>query len=69
MSIIDVIIGALTLYGIIKGFFKGLFVEVTSLLALIVGVYGGTRFSSYAAEILSNNFSWNKNTIKIAPAI
>jgi len=43
MSIIDVIIGALTLYGIIKGFFKGLFVEVTSLLALIVGVYGGTR--------------------------
>lgn len=66
MSIIDVIIGALTLYGIIKGFFKGLFVEVTSLLALIVGVYGGTRFSSYAAEILSNNFSWNKNTIKIA---
>ena len=65
MSIIDIAIGALTLYGIIKGLFKGFFVEVTSFLALIMGVYGATHFSSYVGELLSNNFSWDKNTINI----
>ena len=56
MSVIDIIIGALILYGVVKGLFKGLFVEVTSLLALLVGVYGAVHFSNYAAEILLNNF-------------
>ena len=70
MSVIDIIIGALILYGVVKGFFKGLFVEVTSLLALLVGVYGAVYFSNYAAEILSNNFDWSeKNTNIIAFAV
>ena len=50
MSVIDIIIGALILYGVVKGLFKGLFVEVTSLLALLVGVYGAVHFSNYAAS-------------------
>ena len=65
MSVIDIIIGALILYGVVKGLFKGLFVEVTSLLALLVGVYGAVHFSNYAAEILLNNFDWNAKTTKI----
>ena len=65
MSIIDIIIGALILYGIVKGLFKGLFVEVTSLLALVVGIYGAVHFSKYAAQILSNNFDWSQNTTSI----
>lgn len=70
MSVIDIIIGALILYGVVKGFFKGLFVEVTSLLALLVGVYGAVYFSNYAAEILLNNFDLSeKNTNIIAFAV
>ena len=65
MSVIDIIIGALILYGIVKGLFKGLFVEVTSLLALVVGIYGAVHFSKYAAQILSNNFNWSQNTTSI----
>ena len=65
MSVIDIIIGALILYGVVKGLFKGLFVEVTSLLALLVGVYGAVHFSNYAAEILLNNFDWSAKTTKI----
>ena len=65
MSVIDIIIGALILYGIVKGLFKGLFVEVTSLLALVVGIYGAVHFSMYAAQILSNNFDWSQNTTSI----
>ena len=65
MSVIDSIIGALILYGVVKGLFKGLFVEVTSLLALLVGVYGAVHFSNYAAEILLNNFDWSEKTTNI----
>ena len=65
MSVIDIIIGALILYGIVKGLFKGLFVEVTSLLALVVGIYGAVPFSKSAAQILSNNFDWSQNTTSI----
>jgi len=65
MSVIDIIIGALIFYGVVKGLFKGLFVEVTSLLALLVGVYGAVHFSNYAAEILLNNFDWSEKTTNI----
>ena len=65
MSIIDVIIGALILYGAVKGFFKGFFVEVASLLALLVGAYGAVHFSNYSAEILLNNFDWSEKSTNI----
>ena len=62
---IDIILGALILYGLIKGLSKGFFVEVTSLLALLVGVYGAVHFSNYAAEFLSDRFEWGEKTINI----
>ena len=65
MVIIDIILGALILYGLIKGLSKGFFVEVTSLLALLVGVYGAVHFSNYAAEFLSDRFEWGEKTINI----
>ena len=65
MVIIDIILGALILYGLIKGLSKGFFVEVTSLLALLVGVYGAIHFSNYTAEFLSNRFEWGEKTINV----
>jgi membrane protein required for colicin V production len=56
MAIIDIIIGALLLFGLIRGFSKGLFVEVASLVALVAGVYGAIHFSNFAAEFLENKF-------------
>ena len=65
MAIIDIILSALILYGLIKGLSKGFFVEITSLLALLVGVYGAVHFSNYAAEFLSERFEWGEKTINI----
>ena len=65
MTVIDIILGALILYGLIKGLSKGFFVEITSLLALLVGIYGAVHFSNYAAEFLSNRFEWGEKTINI----
>ncbi|MGB0186407.1 MAG: CvpA family protein [Flavobacteriaceae bacterium] len=65
MPVIDIVLGALIIYGVIKGFFKGLFVEVASLLALMLGVYGAVHFSNYASEFLSNYVDWSEKTMNI----
>ena len=66
MSVIDIVLGALIVYGIIKGFFKGLFVEVASLLALMLGVYGAVHFSNYASEFLSSYVDWSEHTMSVS---
>ncbi len=65
MNIIDILLGALLLFGLVRGLSKGLFVEVASLVALIAGVYGAIHFSNFAAEILMERVSWNEKTINI----
>jgi membrane protein required for colicin V production len=65
MSIIDIVLAALLLFGFIRGLFKGLFVEIASLVALVVGVYGAIHFSGFAAEFLDSKVDWNEKTINI----
>ena len=65
MSVIDIVLGALILFGLVRGFMKGLFVEVASLVALIAGVYGAIHFSNFASDFLSNKFDWGEKTINI----
>ncbi len=65
MSIIDIVLGALLLFGLIRGAMKGLFVEIASLVALVLGVYGAIHFSGFAAGILESKVDWNEKTINI----
>ncbi|WP_179333775.1 CvpA family protein [Winogradskyella costae] len=65
MSIIDIILASLLLFGFVRGLFKGLFVEVASLLALVLGVYGAIHFSDFAAGFLEPKVDWNEKTINI----
>lgn len=65
MAIIDIILGALILFGIIRGLMKGLFVEIASLAALVAGVYGAIHFSNFAAEFLIEKVSWDEKYINI----
>ncbi|MFL1010727.1 CvpA family protein [Flavisericum labens] len=64
MDIIDIVLGGLILFGLIRGFMKGFFVEVASLIALVAGVYGAIHFSDFAAEFLQTKTEWSENTIK-----
>lgn len=66
MNVLDIILGALLLFGLVRGFMKGLFVEVASLVALIAGVYGAIHFSDYAAGFLETKTEWNEKTINLA---
>ncbi|WP_412987189.1 CvpA family protein [Pontimicrobium sp. IMCC45349] len=65
MAVIDIVLGALILFGLIRGLMKGLFVEVASLVALIAGVYGAIHFSNFAADFLMERVDWNEKTINI----
>ncbi len=65
MSVVDIVLGALILFGLIRGFMKGLFVEVASLIALVAGVYGAIHFSNFAAEFLQTKTDWNEKTINV----
>ena len=65
MAIIDIVLGALLLLGIIRGLMKGLFVEVASLAALILGIYGAIHFSNFAAEFLESRVEWDEQYLNI----
>lgn len=65
MSVIDIVLVALLLFGMIRGFIKGFFVEIASLLALVAGVYGAIHFSDFAATFLQDKTEWNEKTINI----
>ncbi|GGG38020.1 CvpA family protein [Bizionia arctica] len=65
MSVIDIVLLGFLLLGLVRGFIKGFFVEVASLVALIAGVYGAIHFSSYASEMLIEKVDWDERTINI----
>lgn len=65
MAVIDIVLVALLGFGLIRGFFKGLFVEVASLVALIAGIYGAIHFSYYIADLLMEHVEWSEKTINI----
>ena len=65
MAIIDIIVGALLLFGLVRGVMKGFFVEVASLCALVAGIYGAIHFSNFAAEFLDSKLDWEGKYINI----
>ncbi len=56
MNFIDLIIIALLLLGAIRGFTDGFIKELASLLALILGIWGAIKFSSYTAAKMYDYF-------------
>ncbi|WP_010181963.1 CvpA family protein [Aquimarina agarilytica] len=66
MNYLDIILGILLLYGLVKGVMKGLFVELSSLIALIAGIYGATHFSDYAGNFLEKSVTWEPQYTKLA---
>ncbi|GAB1308024.1 hypothetical protein KH5_07070 [Urechidicola sp. KH5] len=66
MNTFDIVIIVLLLIGFIRGFSKGLFMELASLVALVAGIYGAIYFSYIAEGLLLNYVDWEDNYISIA---
>ena len=58
--------GGLIVFGGFKGFRKWVIVELTSLLALALGIYGAINFSGYVADQLANHIDWDKRYVDLA---
>ena len=69
MNALDVVLLAFLVLGLVRGFWRGLFVEIASLLALVAGVYGAFHFSDFASKYLTERVDWNQNTINIVAFI
>jgi membrane protein required for colicin V production len=65
MEVIDVVLGCFLLYGLVRGFWNGFFIEIASLLSLILGIYLALKFSSFSQEVISLHVSWSPKTIQI----
>lgn len=66
MNIFDIVIAALLVFAFVRGFMKGFFVEVASLIALVGGVWGAIHFSYFVAGLLEERVSWDENYISLA---
>ena len=64
MNIIDIVLSIALGFGFIKGFSKGLIVEVASLGALFLGLLGAVKFSGFVADVFEEFFDWNPLAIQ-----
>ncbi|EKF55137.1 colicin V production protein CvpA [Galbibacter marinus] len=65
MNYIDIIIGGLLLYGVVRGFLKGFFIEVASILAFIIGIYGAIHFSYFIGDFMKQEVQWDPSYISL----
>lgn len=65
MGLLDIILGVLLAFALYKGIRNGLFIELASLISLIVGIYVAIKFSSFMKGFLSGFVHWNPNTIQV----
>ncbi|ATA88968.1 hypothetical protein CAPN001_03470 [Capnocytophaga stomatis] len=62
MNTVDVILLIFLGFGLIRGLWRGVIIELASLLAIVLGIYGAIHFSFYIAGILNQHFSFDKST-------
>ena len=65
MNFIDIILGILLLLAAINGFRKGFIVELASLAALVLGIWGAFEFSDLTTEFLIENFDFHSKYMNI----
>ncbi len=66
MSSLDITLIVVIAIGAWRGFKKGLFVEIASLIGLVAGVFGAIYFSGYAGGWLRNAFDLDERYISLA---
>ena len=65
MNLVDLIIGLLLGFGFLKGFAKGLVIELSSLVALFLGFLGAIKLSNFITEQIEGFFNLNPLVIQI----
>jgi membrane protein required for colicin V production len=65
MNMLDIIIGIPILWMAYKGFSKGFVIEVTTLIALLLGIYIAINFSFYTSDLIREYFTIEEKYMSI----
>lgn len=65
MELLDLFLGALLVYGVVRGIWNGFFIELASLLSLLLGIWAAIKFSYVMRSILQDHAEWNPRTIQV----
>lgn len=65
MNILDIIIGIPVLWMAYRGFTKGFVIEVTTLIALVLGIYAAINFSFMTAGFLRDYFTLEEQYMSV----
>ena len=65
MGFFDIVLGGLLIYALFKGMKNGLFVELASLISLVLGIYIAIKFSNIVRTVVANHVSWSPKYIEI----
>lgn len=66
MEFIDIILGGLLAYGLIKGIWKGLFSELASVISLLAGIFIAVKFSAFLGKMLEGVVANPKHATALA---
>ena len=65
MNKIDIILLVILGFGLVRGFMRGQIIEMASLLAIVVGIYGAIHFSFFTASLLDKILPAEKSTLEV----
>ncbi|MEO2067192.1 MAG: CvpA family protein [Flavobacteriaceae bacterium] len=65
VSSVDIVISIILIYGIVRGFYRGFFLEVSALTGLLLGIYCAINFKEVIGYYLEKILSWEENYIII----
>ncbi len=65
MNYIDIVLGIILIIAAIQGFRKGFVVELASLAALVLGIWGGIKFSDWTAGFISRTFDYHSEFLSV----
>ena len=65
MGFLDIILGGFLIYGLIRGLWRGFFVELASLLALFIGIFVTIKFSYLMKSLIESHVHWSPKSIQI----
>ncbi len=65
MSVIDIIIILPIIWGVYKGFTKGLVKEIASLVALVIGIYGAMSLYGYTSGLIEDQIHTSQKYLPV----
>jgi len=69
MNVLDIILVILIAGAAINGFVKGFFVELASIVSLILGIWAAVEFSGFVQLWLSKYLTWSHDSMRLAAFI